>query len=387
MGLSTTNVPTWRNLTDVTILKPWILPSGNDFIKDISNKHDLPREPPDIDVAYAQNDFDDESWISVDTPHDWAISGPFYTAPDNESIVGGGMGRLPIFGVGWYRRKLNITNADKHKQIYLDVDSAMSYAMVWLNGELVGGWPYPYNSFRLDLTPLLQFGEGNQLAIRLDNPVESARWYPGGGLYRDVWLTKVDRVHVGQWGTQFTSSDITTESATVDVVIILSNEGDSASEVRVLIEIFELDLETGLPGEWAVLASDTNASVKPHEKQSVQDSLKIDLPKTWGPPPTQKPHLYLGVTRLITKGGQEIDKYETRFGIRDLAFTGSDGLQVNGERIQIQGVNEHHDLGAIGAAFNYRAAERKLEILRELGVNVIRMAHNPPGKRAARPDG
>lgn len=370
--------PDLENLTDVTILKPWILPSGNDFIKDISNKHDLPREPPDIDVAYAQNDFDDESWIFVDTPHDWAISGPFYTAPDNESIVGGGMGRLPIFGVGWYRRKLDITNADKHKQIYLDVDGAMSYAMVWLNGELVGGWPYPYNSFRLDLTSLLQFGEENQLAIRLDNPVESARWYPGGGLYRDVWLTKVDRVHVGQWGTQFTSSDITAESATVDAVIILSNEGDSASEVRVLIEIFELDLETGLPGEWAVLASDTNASVKPHEKQSVQDSLKIDRPKTWGPPPTQKPHLYLGVTRLITKDGQEIDKYEIRFGIRDLAFTGSDGLQVNGERIQIQGVNEHHDLGAIGAAFNYRAAERKLEILRELGVNAIRMAHNPP---------
>jgi beta-galactosidase len=139
-----------------------------------------------------------------------------------------------------------------------------------------------------------------------------------------------------------------------------------------------LDLETGLPSDQAVVRSEKSATIKPDGKQSVQDSLKIDCPKIWGPPPTQKPHLYLGVTRLVTKDGQEVDKYETRFGIRDLVFTGSDGLQVNGERIRIQGVNEHHDLGAIGAAFNYRAAERKLEILQELGVNAIRMAHNPP---------
>jgi beta-galactosidase len=177
--------PDLQNLTDVTSLKPWILPSGNDFVED-------------VDVVYAKNDFNDESWTSVDTPHDWAISGPFYTAPDDESIVGGGMGRLPIFGVGWYRRTLDIAKEDEHRQVYLGVDGAMSYAMVWLNGELIGGWPYPYSSFRLDLTPHLHFDRKNQLAIRLDNPVESARWYPGGGLYRDVWLTKVDRVHIGQ---------------------------------------------------------------------------------------------------------------------------------------------------------------------------------------------
>jgi beta-galactosidase len=189
-------------------------------------------------VPYVKNDFDDESWISVDTPHDWAISGPFYTAPDNESIVGGGMGRLPIFGVGWYRRTLDIAKEDEHRQIYLDIDGAMSYAMVWLNGELIGGWPYPYNSFCLDLTPHLHFDGENQLAIRLDNPAESARWYPGGGLYRDVWLTKVDRVHIGQWGTHFTSSHITAESATVDVDISLENRGESVSDIKVSTEIF-----------------------------------------------------------------------------------------------------------------------------------------------------
>ena len=370
--------PDLENLTDVTILKPWILPSGNDFIEDTSNKHDPPSKPPGINVEYAQNDFDDSSWGSVDTPHDWAISGPFYSQPDNVSIVGGGMGRLPIFGVGWYRRKLDIVLEDKHKQVYLDIDGAMSYAMVWLNGELVGGWPYPYNSFRLDLTPHLRFHGENQLAIRLDNPIKSARWYPGAGLYRDVWLTKVDRVHIGHWGTHFTSRDITAESATVDMEIFLENRGESGSKIKVAIEIFELDLDTGLPVGEAVATWDEHATIGPNAKKSVQHSLKIGNPKTWGPPPTQKPYLYLGVTTLTTKDGTEIDRYETRFGVRGLVFTGNEGLQVNGERIQIRGVNEHHDLGAIGAAFNYRAAERKLEILQELGVNAIRMAHNPP---------
>jgi beta-galactosidase len=148
--------------------------------------------------------------------------------------------------------------------------------------------------------------------------------------------------------------------------------------MKVSTEIFELELETGLPSCLAVARSETSATIKSDGEQSAQGSLEIDCPKIWDPPPTQKPHLYLGLTRLFTKDGQEIDKYETRFGIRDLAFTGSDGLQVNGERIRVQGVNEHHDLRAIGTAFNYRAAERKLEILQELGVNAIRMVHNPP---------
>ena len=370
--------PDLENLTDVTILKPWILPTGDEFVEDISDKHAPPVEPLDVDVEHVRNDFDDDLWTSVDVPHDWAISGPFYSQPDNVSIVGGGMGRLPIFGVGWYRRKLDFSNKDKHKQIYLDIDGAMSYAMVWLNGELVGGWPYPYNSFRLDLTPHLQFGEDNQLAIRLDNPIKSARWYPGAGLYRDVWLTKVDRVHIGHWGTHFTSTDITAESATVNVEVSLNNHGESASNVGVFTDVFELDLNTGLPGDQAASSCHGGATITPSGKQTIQQSLKIDSPRLWGPPPTQRPHLYLGVTRLVTKGGQEIDRYETRFGIRDLKLTGDDGLRVNCERIQIQGVNEHHDLVAIGAAFNYRAAERKLEILRELGVNAIRMAHNPP---------
>ena len=121
--------------------------------------------------------FDDSQWQSVTIPHDWAISGPFYKGED--PVVGGGMGRLPSPGVAWYRNKLTFTEADKGKSILLDVDGAMSYAMVWLNGHLVGGWPFGYASWQVDLTPYVNYHSDNQLAIRIDNPAASSRWYPG----------------------------------------------------------------------------------------------------------------------------------------------------------------------------------------------------------------
>lgn len=170
-----------RNDTPPTaaVLKPWILPSANDFINDPTSKHQLPTGKPPSDIAHAKKSFNDDVWESVTLPHDWAIKGPFYVG-DNVTI-GGPMGRLPIHGVGWYRRKLEKTRDDEGKSIYLEIEGAQSYAMVWVNEQLVGGWPFGYNSFRLDLTPYLEIGEDNLLAIRLDNPTASSRFYSGGG--------------------------------------------------------------------------------------------------------------------------------------------------------------------------------------------------------------
>ena len=133
------------------VLKPWILPTGNDFIKDPAKRHARPAGNPGGDFPFVQGTFDDSSWDSISLPHDWAIKGPFYKGWDTE--VDGGMGRLPSHGVAWYRRKLDIPASDAGKSIFLDVDGAMSYATVWLNGQLVGGWPYGYTSWRVDLTP------------------------------------------------------------------------------------------------------------------------------------------------------------------------------------------------------------------------------------------
>lgn len=358
---------------DVTVLKPWILPSANRFINDPENRHERPDGNAGGDVEFVQTDFDDGDWESVTLPHDWAIKGPFYTEQD--PIVSGGMGRLPVHGVGWYRRKMTISPDDKDKKIYLDVDGAMSYAMVWLNGNLVGGWPFGYNSFRLDLTPYLEEGDDNQIAIRLDNPPDSARWYPGGGIYRSVWLTKVKPTHVGQSGTFVTSRDISEESATVDMVLDIDN-GAEERVVRVVSSIHELDSKSGKIGEKVAEFPEEEVELSSDETHSISLSTRVKRPKLWGPYPTQTPHRYIVITHLYD-GKTLFDTYETRFGIRDVKLTGK-GLFVNGERIQIQGVNQHHDLGALGGAFNLRAAERQLEILRDLGCNAVRMAHNPP---------
>ena len=155
------------NQTDLSyaVVKPWLLPTGNDFLMDSTKRARRPDGNAGQGVAYMAADFDDSSWRKLDLPHDYAIEGPFTTT------ISGSTGRLPSPGVVWYRKNLDIPASDGGKSIFLDIDGAMSYSMVWLNGHFVGGWPYGYASFRLDLTPYANPGGKNILAIRLDNPV------------------------------------------------------------------------------------------------------------------------------------------------------------------------------------------------------------------------
>jgi beta-galactosidase len=372
---------TYDNRTDtpqgnIVYLRPWILPNANAFIGDESKHYARPSTSPSINISYVQSTFDDSAWEEINLPHDWAVKGPFYVG--NPTPITGGMGRLPSQGVGWYRRTIAVSAADKGKITYLDIDGAMSYAVVWLNGHLVGGWPYGYNSFRLDLTPYLTSGE-NILAVRLDNPVDSSRWYPGGGIYRNVWLTKVEAVHVAQWGMYVTTKDVSADSATADLVVQIENKANSTEEVTVATDLHVYDAETKKIGEKVAEFPRTSLDVTTG-KHFINSSVVVQKPRLWGPPPSQKPNLYVAVTRLLSnESSAAIDTYDTHFGIRSFTYSGDHGLSVNGEHIRIQGVNQHcHDLGALGSAWNTRAAERQLEALRELGVNAIRMAHNPP---------
>jgi beta-galactosidase len=357
------------------VLKPWIMPTGNDFVKDPSKRHIRPIGNPGSDFPFVQNDFDDSAWERVNLPHDWAIKEPFFEGSNPE--VGGGMGRLPSHGVAWYRKKLVIPASDIGKSIFLDIDGAMSYAMVWLNGNLVGGWPYGYSSWRLDLTPYIVAGGENQLAIRLDNPNYSSRWYIGGGIYRNVWLTKTNPVHIGQWSTFATTRDVSNTSATIDLEVTIDNDSKESVTVRVATQIFALNADGRKTGNAVAKFEPLKTLVSAGKKAKIEGSVTLKNPKLWGPPPTQVPNRYVAVTTL-QQDGKPIDQYETRFGIRSLHFDPNSGIYVNNELIKIKGVNQHHDLGALGAAFNTRAAERQLEILREMGCNAIRMSHNPP---------
>ncbi|WP_395399683.1 beta-galactosidase GalB [Pseudoduganella sp. UC29_106] len=354
------------------LLRAWILPTGNAFIKDPSKRYTRPAQPPAVEAPYARLDFNDSAWRSVQLPHDWAIEGPFLTTGPY-----GGMGRLKTWGPAWYRKKLTLPAGDKGKSIFLDVDGAMSYASVWVNGQLAGGWPYGYNSFRINLTPYVKPGADNQIAIRLDNPAESARWYPGAGLYRNVWLTKTEPVHVGQWGVHVSTPKVSRESAQVAWQVTLDNDGSAAAEVDVTTQLYALDEQGRTTGNAVATVASPRTSVAAGASATLSGDATLANPRLWGPLPTQKPNRYTAVT-TVRQGSRVVDRYTTPFGIRTIRWDGETGLSVNGEKIKIQGVNNHHDLGSLGAAFNVRAAERQLEILQEMGANAVRMSHNPP---------
>jgi len=357
------------------VLKPWILPTGNAFIKDPSKRFTRPQGNPGSDFLFVKKEYNDTSWEHVNLPHDWATKGPFCIGPNPE--VGGGMGRLPSPGVAWYRKKIEIPESERGKSVFLDVDGAMSYAMVWLNGKIMGGWPYGYTSWRVDLSKEIIPGRENQLAIRVDNPNNSSRWYTGGGIYRNVWLTITNPVHVGEWGTVVTTADVSPASAEVDITVNIENNSANNADVVVETEIFALDSEGNMTGDAVAAFPPLRITIRAGKSASVQGSVRLMHPNLWGPPPTQSPNLYVAVT-TVSEHGHPIDRYRTSFGIRTLRFDPNSGLYVNGELIKIKGVNQHHDLGPLGAAFNTRAAERQLEILKEMGCNAIRMAHNPP---------
>ena len=353
------------------VLKPWILPTGDRFLKDESKRHVRPPGNPGADVPYVKRDFDDSSWTNVRLPHDWAIAGPF-----NAGGVGGSMARLPSPGIGWYRRTLDVSREDAGKSIVLQIDGAMSYAAVWVNGKLAGGWPYGYASWQIDLTPYLIPGEKNQLAIRLDNPPDFSRWYPGAGIYRNVWLLRTAPVHVGQEGTAVQTPQVSASTATVHLDVTVDNDGQSESDVDLSTEIYMLGGDGKRRGSAVAHFARQHLVVAATSHNSSAGDVTIAQPRLWGPAPLQTPNRYVAVTTVL-HNGKAIDVYETRFGIRKVEYR-PDGLYVNGQRIRVQGVNQHHDLGALGAAFNLRAAERQLDELQQMGCNAIRMSHNPP---------
>lgn len=352
-------------------IKKWILPTGNAFIAAPARRYSRPEGNPPGDISYTHSTFDDKSWRLLDLPHDWGVEGPFTSAGKGDT------GRLPFQGVGWYRKKLSIPAADAGKSIFLDIDGAMSYAAVWLNGTLVGGWPYGYASWRLDLTPFIRPGKPNQLAIRLDNPPDSSRWYPGGGVYRNVWLVKTRAVHVSHWGTTITTPEIASASASIRLSVAIDNDSAKDAEVRISTEIFALGAAGTRVGAAVARIPSVSLLIPAKSTTRTETQGRILRPRLWGPPPEQKPHRYVAITTLMS-GARMLDRYETAFGVRTLKFDPNEGFFINGKHVKLNGVCNHHDLGALGAALNRRALERQLEMLVDMGANAIRTSHNPP---------
>lgn len=349
-------------------IKDWVKATGEEFVVEGASVRRRPDGDLGADIPYTRREFKDDGWRRLDLPHDWGIEGPFRQEYPGET------GKLAWWGVGWYRKHFDVAASEKGKRFYLDVDGAMSYATVWLNGRFVGGWPYGYASWRLDLTPYLDFGAENVIAIRLDNPPDSSRWYPGGGIYRNVWLVKTAPVHVAHWGTYVTTPDINPNAATVNIKATLENDGSSPADLTVRTQLYELDA-AGRRAPRAVAASEpSRLSLGAGASQTFASDARVRGPKLWS---LKQPNLYTAVT-TVEQDGKVVDSYGTVFGIRTIRFDVKEGFLLNNEPVKIQGVCDHHDLGPLGSALNTRALERQLEILKEMGVNAIRTSHNPP---------
>lgn len=321
--------------------------------------------------------FDDKNWEPVVVPHDWAIYGPFDRKHDLQEVAitqngetvatikTGRTGGLPYVGTGWYRNTFNIENFDKgKKRVSLLFDGAMSEARVYVNGKEAIFWPFGYNSFHCDITDFLNSdGNSNIVAVRLENKPQSSRWYPGAGLYRNVHVVITNEVHVPIWGTYITTPFVSKEYASVNLKTEIKNSENN--DIRIVTEI------TDAKGN--VVSTKDNTQRINHGKPFEQNFI-VNNPNLWTP---EAPYLYKAVSKVYTEG-KLTDEYITRFGIRDIRLIADKGFFLNGEKRKFQGVCNHHDLGPLGAAVNVAALRRQLTMLKDMGCDAIRTAHNMP---------
>lgn len=307
-------------------------------------------------------EFDDSDWRMLNLPHDWAIEGDF--SEDNPSGTGGGA--LPG-GIGWYRKHIIVSSADLEKHIRIGFDGVYMNSTVYVNGEVVGSRPYGYISFEYDITKYLHKGD-NVIAVKVDNSDQpNSRWYSGCGIYRNVWLTKVSDLHVGQWGTFVYTPLVNAQKADVNVQTEVVNESPDSVSVEVRQTI--LNMEGNI-----VASTQYYYSIEPKTTLSVAQSMSIENPHLWSIDDTYR---YKVVTDIYNN--EELtDSYVSPLGVRSFYFDDARGFILNDSIIKINGVCQHHDLGCLGAAVNRRAIERQLQILKEMGCNGIRCSHNPP---------
>lgn len=317
------------------------------------------------DVSNGQDPgIDDSGWRVLRLPHDWSIEGVF----SETNPAGHGGGALPG-GIGWYRKSFTVPPSDSGKLVSIEFDGVYRNCEVWINGRYLGKRPYGYISFRHDLTPFLRYGpEQNVLAVRVDNSRQpNSRWYSGSGIYRNVRLVRTEKVHVDHWRTCITTSNVTSESASVLVRTRIRNRFTQNRTVRVVTTLSNDRRET-------VARSESPCEVPGDSACEIAQVLTITNPDIWS---IEHPRLMQAITR-VEQAGSVLDQHATTFGIRTFRFDVDSGFILNGKQVKIKGVCNHHDLGCLGAAVNRRAIERQLEILKAMGVNGIRTSHNPP---------
>lgn len=312
-------------------------------------------------------------WQSIRVPHDWAIYGPFdrdndlqtvaveQNGEEEETVKTGRTGGLPFIGKGTYRTTFDVPDTIG-RCVTLVFDGAMSNARVKVNNQEIAYWPYGYNSFYADVTNEVVPGS-NDMIVELENFERASRWYPGAGIYRNVHVINTDKIHIPIWGTYVTTPSISLEQASVHLEIEIEGV-DKGEKIDVITEIISPD---------GTIVANNKAPYIAQGQLHTQNFLITD-PKLWSP---ESPDLYIARTRLVKKG-EEVDAYNTRFGIRKLEYVPERGFFLNNKPTKFKGVCNHHDLGPLGAAVNKSAIRHQVELMKDMGVNAIRTSHNMP---------
>jgi len=306
--------------------------------------------------------FDDRQWRRVDLPHDWSIEG----TPRQDAPGGGRMGYFPS-GIGWYRKAFRVPAGTRGRRVSLEFDGIYMNADVWINGTHLGRRPFGYIGVAYDITPHLVSGV-NVVAVRVDNSRQpNSRWYSGSGIYRHTWLVVTDPLHVGHWGTYVTTPRA--DSAGAEVLARTHVENDGAAARRGVVRSVVLDADGR-----EVARAETPFTLAAGANDDLEQHLPVASPRLWS---VETPTLYTLRTD-VTDGARTTDAVTTPFGIRTIVYDADRGFLLNGRHVRMNGVNLHHDGGAVGAAVPERVWERRLQVLKAMGTNAIRTSHNPP---------
>ena len=312
---------------------------------------------------------DGQAWTKVNIPHDWAIAGPFDKKWDLQKVAitqngeteatekSGRSGALPWIGEGWYRT--TVTLPEGYEAAELLFDGAMAEPRVTINGKEAGYWAYGYNAFRVDATPYIKAGKLD-IGVHLQNLEESSRWYPGAGLYRPVTLILKRNCSIDDWSVFARTVSLKSDEAEVAVDMTVRGHDEQVKAQIVMADA------TG-----NMVAEAQNLAVK---NGLVNTTLKVKAPRLWSP---ETPYLYT-LTTKVTKDGKTLDEKQQKIGIRTIKVSREGGFQLNGQTRKLKGVCLHHDLGPLGAAINKAALIRQIRMLKEMGCDAIRTAHNMP---------
>lgn len=303
--------------------------------------------------------FDDSGWVKLHLPHDWAIAGPF--DPNGSADTG----KLPWQGEGWYRKTFNWEGAWEGKQLTLLFDGVMAFPKVYVNGKLAGEWDNGYNSFTVNITDYLSPDSENTIAVHVDTRQHDSRWYPGAGIYRKVSLVVEENIHIPVWGVSVTTPAVRENWTDVRILTEVKNAGANADSLTLISTIKN-------PEGKALVSDSLRVRVSAGEEDIYEQWMTLTNPRRWD---IETPHLYTVHSVLVGANGVA-DSEVTSFGIRTFVFTSSEGFYLNGRKVQLKGVNLHHDHGPLGGAFYTRAMERQLQIMQEMGVNAVRNSHN-----------